>query len=252
MCHLEDVVSSLGTERFCSDLLSYVGNLGTVDHAAVIRFDASEHARVTTSATRESLRINGYHVRDAYERRFFRADPNRAAWGNAPSDSGALVRRLRPGSIADESYRFHCFDLPALVDRLSLITAHRGMLYCVNLYRCSHSGPFSDEEVAAVQQCSPLLASLAVKHDELTHRNPLPHDRTARVADLVRRLAAARKKLTRRELEIAARIIAGMSSSAIALELDIAPSSVVTYRKRAYGKLGISAQNELFALCYFG
>jgi DNA-binding CsgD family transcriptional regulator len=43
-----------------------------------------------------------------------------------------------------------------------------------------------------------------------------------------------------------------MSSDAIALELGITPNSAVTYRKRAYSRLGIASQNELFALCYFG
>lgn len=33
------------------------------------------------------------------------------------------------------------------------------------------------------------------------------------------------------------------------LDLHISESSVVTYRKRAYEKLGIATQNELFALC---
>ena len=35
---------------------------------------------------------------------------------------------------------------------------------------------------------------------------------------------------------------------AMGLDLDIALSSVLTYRKRAYEKLGIASQNELFAI----
>ncbi|MBN9460248.1 MAG: hypothetical protein J0H00_03380 [Burkholderiales bacterium] len=252
MCGLDQLISGLGTERFCSDLLSFVGSTGTVDHAAVIRFDAQAQARVTVSATRPALRINGQHVRDAYERRFFRADPNRSARALSAGDSRAVLRRLRPGSLSDENYRFHCFELPALVDRLSVITAAREFVYCLNLYRCSCSGPFSDAEIAAVEASAPVLAALSVKHDEMARRSSAPRGRGERIADLVQRLAALRKGLTPRELEIAARIVAGMGAEAIALDLGIAPSSVVTYRRRAYARLGIAAQNELFALCYFG
>jgi DNA-binding CsgD family transcriptional regulator len=55
--------------------------------------------------------------------------------------------------------------------------------------------------------------------------------------------------LTPREREVCERILLGYTSIGIGLDLNIALSSVLTYRKRAYEKLGIAAQNELFALC---
>jgi DNA-binding CsgD family transcriptional regulator len=56
-------------------------------------------------------------------------------------------------------------------------------------------------------------------------------------------------RLTAREREVCERIVLGYTSIGIGLDLDIALSSVLTYRKRAYAKLGIGTQNELFALC---
>ena len=56
-------------------------------------------------------------------------------------------------------------------------------------------------------------------------------------------------KLTKRESEVCERILVGFTSTGISLDLDIAESSVNTYRRRAYGKLGIATQNELFSLC---
>jgi DNA-binding CsgD family transcriptional regulator len=40
----------------------------------------------------------------------------------------------------------------------------------------------------------------------------------------------------------------GYSNEAIALHLDLSFHSVRTYRRRAYLKLGVTSQNELFAL----
>jgi DNA-binding CsgD family transcriptional regulator len=60
--------------------------------------------------------------------------------------------------------------------------------------------------------------------------------------------AAPLAALTGREKEVCLRILTGFSSEAIAAELDISLHSALTYRKRAYEKLGISAQNELFAI----
>jgi DNA-binding CsgD family transcriptional regulator len=47
---------------------------------------------------------------------------------------------------------------------------------------------------------------------------------------------------------VCARILSGYSSEAIASELGISLHSAFTYRKRAYDKLGIASQNELFAI----
>ena len=40
----------------------------------------------------------------------------------------------------------------------------------------------------------------------------------------------------------------GMTSEAIGLKLGISVNTVLTYRKRAYGRLRISCQNELMRL----
>ena len=55
-------------------------------------------------------------------------------------------------------------------------------------------------------------------------------------------------RLTGREQEVCLRILAGFSSEAISADLDIGLQSTLTYRKRAYQKLGISSQSELFAI----
>ncbi|NLW05604.1 MAG: helix-turn-helix transcriptional regulator, partial [Pseudomonadaceae bacterium] len=55
--------------------------------------------------------------------------------------------------------------------------------------------------------------------------------------------------LSERERQVCAAVLQGKKSETIAYELEVAPSSVVTYRKRAYDKLGISSRAQLFALC---
>ena len=54
--------------------------------------------------------------------------------------------------------------------------------------------------------------------------------------------------LTPREKDVCLRILSGYSSQAISAELGVTLHSTLTYRKRAYEKLGISLQNELFGI----
>ncbi|MCL4680097.1 MAG: helix-turn-helix transcriptional regulator [Rhodocyclaceae bacterium] len=73
-------------------------------------------------------------------------------------------------------------------------------------------------------------------------------DAAGRVDTLGDRLLQLQRGLSRRELAVAARVLAGMTSEGIAADLGIGLQSVLTYRKRAYAKLGVCGQRELFAL----
>jgi DNA-binding CsgD family transcriptional regulator len=53
--------------------------------------------------------------------------------------------------------------------------------------------------------------------------------------------------LTPREAEVCASIVLGSRISGTSRRLNISTHTVATHRKRAYSKLGIGSQNELFA-----
>ncbi len=55
--------------------------------------------------------------------------------------------------------------------------------------------------------------------------------------------------LSDRERQVCEGILSGRKSEMIAANIGIAPNSVVTYRRRAYSKLGINSRADLFALC---
>jgi DNA-binding CsgD family transcriptional regulator len=53
--------------------------------------------------------------------------------------------------------------------------------------------------------------------------------------------------LTPREAEVCASIVLGRKVDGTSRRLNISAHTVATHRKRAYSKLGVSSQNELFA-----
>lgn len=56
--------------------------------------------------------------------------------------------------------------------------------------------------------------------------------------------------LSRREADVAAGVIAGLTAQEIADRLDIAPTSVITHRKRAYQRIGVANQRQLVQAFY--
>ena len=79
-------------------------------------------------------------------------------------------------------------------------------------------------------------------------REPVSQDDPGRTLETLFASGAPFARLTNREKQVCLRIVSGLGSEAISADLDIGLHSTLTYRKRAYEKLGISSQNELFAI----
>jgi DNA-binding CsgD family transcriptional regulator len=78
-----------------------------------------------------------------------------------------------------------------------------------------------------------------------------PIDPSECVSIFQRRLYLLDVGLTVRERKVCALALAGVSIEGSAYELGIKKSSIITYRKRAYARLGISSLNELFVILTF-
>lgn len=185
--------------------------------------------------------------------RFDRQDPA-LAWHRrclAGQREGRSVALSRRSTIPDPAYRQRFFDAPRLDLKLSIFARAGDEAAYLNFYRHQGDGGFQPDDIMALTLAAPVVWRALRRH----HAGPTPAHRVPVVprqrVEIVRRALAARSlPLTDREQDVCARIIAGYSSEAIALDLGIAPSSVATYRKRAYAKLGICSQHDLFALCW--
>jgi len=135
------------------------------------------------------------------------------------------------------------------LERLTVAATDAGDRLFLNLYRLEPSGQFTAEEVATIEALAPLLAALAAKHVGMLGMLLRSRDRGDRIAALAARLHALDGRLTRRETDVLARVLLGVTSDGIALDLGVGLNTVLTYRKRAYARLGVTSQAELFSLC---
>lgn len=241
---LTTLAEALGTPAFEKHLLAFLNRVLPVDHVAVFTFDPSgraDHLFTTSRMRPEAVQS----LTEAYMGGGYAQDPNLP-----------LVRALKPGTLIDHgldatydpAYRAQFFAESGLIDKASTVaTAGGGTVYC-NFYRLQDSGRFSENDWTQLRALLPLVTHLIAAHRRLT---PVAPQRSAQsvIHSIISRAAPPFDRLTNREREVCARILLGYSSEAIALDLGVAPSSIMTYRKRAYEKLGITGQSELFSLC---
>lgn len=167
-----------------------------------------------------------------YAREFYRDDPIK---GMTPTGGAGAISSyvMSADDITRSDYREFCFDRPQL--RQKICFEHRtdgGRLMC-NFYLRQPVGAAllrRLEELAAVAM--PSLSRLA--------QTGAAGEATL-VVRIEARLEGAYGELTMRERQVCARTIAGWSAAAIALDLGIGAGSVLTYRRRAYGRYDYSS-----------
>jgi DNA-binding CsgD family transcriptional regulator len=239
-------VLAIGRLSFPQVLIDTLRRTAGVGHCMVFTFDGER-------ATRCRLDIGnipiGADLGVAYAGHFHLADPNREAIFKERDNSSPIVLPTFARRMYGERYRKIFFEDSEIVDKFATAIWVEDTCFYVNFYRTTAQGRFARTQIERLMQLSPAIGAAVARHfqDEVFARGSPGHDPFGRLASLFAS-SAPLARLTEREREVCLRILAGFSSEAISGDLGIGLHSTLTYRKRAYEKLGISSQNELFAI----
>jgi DNA-binding CsgD family transcriptional regulator len=182
---------------------------------------------------------------ESYMSRFYRHDP---VWTlrTATRRPGGFAVRVGASDIGNMEYRNLCFDQPGFAEKLCFGWCCVGYSTVLSFYR---------RRVGVLTETAGLntLANFALML--LARRFPTPNLNQKAATEIVavkddlvsileRRLTEKFQDLSIRERQICARTLSGRTAEQIAQELSIKPSTVLTYRQRAYGRLGYSRAND--------
>jgi DNA-binding CsgD family transcriptional regulator len=120
----------------------------------------------------------------------------------------------------------------------------RQEIYALSILRFEDVGPLNPDEFAFAANASEIILSAFAKHSTL-YRDGGASSGFSSIATIEEKISAAVPAISKRELQVLARMIYGLSNLGIALDLGIGQESVVTYRKRAYQRLHLGSRHEL-------
>lgn len=224
---IEACLAAGGSEAFTAAVLDLVEWLGADQ---IMVFDlAREPATCLLSRNFNRLRLGGL-LAARYLDGWYREDPLLPELGGVPEGEIRLRRMQDFAGAMSEAYRTELFDRPGLAGKTALLAAGRRRRLVINFY---HARTPETEDADMLR----LVARLLLRHFDGSEEAPYPPP-----------LAA----LSERERAVCLGILGGEKAEAIAGRLGVSPATVVTYRRRAYEKLGISARGELFAICRRG
>lgn len=177
-----------------------------------------------------------------YADRYYRSDPLRSDLAGERVPGKMLVRTDRAYGIADHQYRWEFFDDPHFGSRVTIARANPQGWSLIHFY-LAESAP-SETTVAELFRFTVAAFPAVRRHfnlpdwDRQNEMDP-PANR------IEARLAARFPTLTSREREVCAMTIVGVHARQIAQQIGISTATALTYRRRAYERLGINSAAEL-------
>jgi DNA-binding CsgD family transcriptional regulator len=235
-------VLAIGRPAFPQVLIGALRRVADVGHCMVFSFAGERSASCLLDAGNIPI---GRDLGAAYSDHFHQSDPNRDAIFGGHGEAVPILLPTFARRMYSDSYRKIFFEDSDIVDKFAAAIWVEETCFYVNFYRITAQGRFTPHEIRRLLAVAPAVSAAVARHFQLdAAADDDPMGRLKNLFATGEPLAAP----TGREKEVCLRILSGFSSEAIAAELGISLHSALTYRKRAYERLGISSQNELFGI----
>jgi DNA-binding CsgD family transcriptional regulator len=238
--HYEKLLGAIGSEDFGTSLREAIMS-STAGARRIYLFEAT--GREDHELQYSFCEPGVAELFDTYNKWYQPLDPVCDAYQAAPRTSNVAFLRVRPTDIASTGFRRQFYEEPGILERISIIQRGVDSWRVMSVARHVSDGYFSDREIEMIVG----LACLSLPMLPLNRDRPAIARRLS-VTQLEERFAGRFAELTLRERQVCARAAVGMTVEATALDLGIAKTSVLTYRKRAYQRLQVTSPFELCAL----
>lgn len=241
---LPNVIDSLGEDTFGHDLVELLNDACGAEHCTLFRFSdqaPSEILAASRDGTDTAHRQFSLFVAKAY----WRNDAGVAAALSATPSSGLGMKRTDVQALPTGDLRSRLYGRTHIRERILLWGNIKRNTIALSILRPEERGLASDDEFCSLAQVAPTLMSLVAKHTDILDSRARFSLALTSLAEIERTVEHARVKLPKREAQVCARIVFGISTAGIAIDLGVGEETVMTYRKRAYQRLAIGSQREL-------
>jgi LuxR family transcriptional regulator, activator of tox operons len=154
--------------------------------------------------------------------------------------AGAYLTYQTADEIASSHYRRACYDRTGIADRFSLVCIGPARSTSISVYRSRNSGRFSDCELDRASALMPILKASIDRREAANSGPPI-----TTIEEILAHLQSRYPALSARELQVAARVKAGLSARQIAAELGLAETTVITHRNSVYARIGVANLRQL-------
>ncbi|MCR8923922.1 helix-turn-helix transcriptional regulator [Dasania sp. GY-MA-18] len=180
---------------------------------------------------------------------YSRECPDIQRFENLTSGTNAWISS--PTDIQSKSLRDFYFDEGYFRQFAVYAALRQHSIYVLWLGRLHNDNDFSQVDLAILQQLSELLSPLLAQHaNSIQAQLSLKQRPVDLQLKVQQQLSRNNIVLSKRELEVCLGILQGQQAPEIALKLGVAKTSIATYKKRAFEKIGVKTQQQFFNWCF--
>jgi DNA-binding CsgD family transcriptional regulator len=177
-----------------------------------------------------------------YVRQGFDRQDSNMVWlarKRAPVRSQVWISHQSEEEVANPEYRRICYGEPGISERTSvLLLLNDGRRIAISFYRGLAYPVFTEADFVQIAACAPILHAAVIAHLRTVSQDFAGKELYGKVLS----------QLASREREVIAHVLAGRTTVDTAQRLGLSPRTVLTYRYRAFAKLGVRTQRELLAI----
>jgi len=243
------VIDSLGQPGFDVAFREYLLSICRADYFALYQVGGNQLLDISAGGAQQGW-VASKQAKLFASGGFWRRDPGLQALRDHEADGRPVIAHMSIDHIRDDETRERIYRPYFVSERVVVGARAPRSAVAISLMRTQRHGPFTHDDLASLEAASEGIVALAMKHVAMKRSADQTRSALTSLSTIEACLADAPHRLTRREAEVCARILYGMTSMGIALALGISEESAMTYRKRAYHRLEIGSQRELL-LWYF-
>lgn len=236
------LVESIGHDSFGPVLAQFLNDICGADHFAAFRFSQDDLREVAASCVEPKFTARD-RVESYIKQGWWKQDP-------AMTEAQRCLQGPSPTSfihvdLNDKGYiKLRSSVYPHIRDRILLCGRSANASLGLSVLRSDPHSPFSMDSIERLASSADLLVAILGKHSNICQSHPNAATSLTNLTD-IENCISSNKILPRREMEVCSRILYGISSVGIALDLSVSEETVKTYRKRAYQRLNIGSEREL-------
>jgi DNA-binding CsgD family transcriptional regulator len=238
------LIRSLGEDEFESELLITLNKMFRVDLYVVFPFDRAERLMGVMTASRPKSDL-ARELASRFCNKYWRGDVAILGARKPSLGGGPRHWRTRWTDVPSETVKRDLYCRVGIVEKMSTRLALSSGRMIWSIYRRDEF--FSQDEFDMFREISDVISAAIAKHLRIADVSFPPDSGQARRSTLLSSIERRTPRLSGREWEVCEGIALGKTTNVIAFELGIKASSVLTYKKRIYEKLGVSTQRELLA-----
>jgi DNA-binding CsgD family transcriptional regulator len=250
---LSPVADGVGSSRFLRALFDCVSEFAECDTLHLMRMRA-------TCADGQSRRLEWigsygdnldelHRTMALYSGNFGSRDPLVGRMHESGSQDVELIQ-ISANAIEDLEFRQSIYDVGDIHEECIVVRFSRGTYYSLSICRARRLPPFSLTELGMLRHLGQVLLPLVELHTRQSGVAQGNSDAIETPDALTAYITRNGIALSLREASVCSAFVKGMTTASFAETMGLKPSTVETYTKRAFAKLGVTSRRELLSLVH--